>query len=745
MGLDDKKKKKIGNILALSAVAPSAIMGQIVSAVKESNNSTSWSLWGLFNSGKNKLWSIWSAVSSVFTSVLLKFGYGTESYIKKSEQDMNIKEDFEKARYLAYGKLFDLDKFAKDKVKVKDEERLSKIEGYSGEISNKVSEYESKIRSYMHGKYERLENNYHYEYDKYDGKNWELDNDYYYNGKYNGYQKSWPAEVQEKFEEYLRKIDINGTFYGTKVVDLVKHIRVLCECIVYGDEAADKDIKKLKGDLTGHLKKSRKADDLLEKCIVGEHAIANGWALLKNKLRHRIESCIDLIESYYKLKNQKENFEKNAIRKGLISNLPGRFNEEEKFEEVYYGKKLKDFYEQHTDFKSRLQLETNVPHNIEFNKNIIDESTSIKISEAVEELGKKKAENAQFEKEISEYVEKYNKAMQERLGKQENEIEELLKSGKEYSTKMRNMNINNNNFNNYVDQSEDNIDNELPSEDEVNNNQAIDNNNELDYLPKEGELEEQRKNNEKQEKIFEIIIFNKFGLLEEQNGETKKSLSEIEKIGNDILSYSKKKANEYNDFGSPLFKTTWPKEIQEPFFENINLLRKSFESKEKEFNLLNHIEKLCKTIAVGDIEAEQKIEKENDYLKKRLISRSWGLKKAELYFGIRACIHTIENNLKLELINNKDEEDKIFASIFTIKNSIPGRFNSEDFSLKSYYHYGNDENILIKLINDAARKKCLDIFKDENVVGKETAQIIKNNANFYPEPFLAQNFELENF
>ena len=105
MGLDDKKKKKIGSILALSAVAPSAIIGangSTVSAVKEGNNSTSWSLWGLFNSGKNKLWSIWSAVSSVFTSVLLKFGYGTESYIKKSEQDLNIKEDFAKARYLAY-------------------------------------------------------------------------------------------------------------------------------------------------------------------------------------------------------------------------------------------------------------------------------------------------------------------------------------------------------------------------------------------------------------------------------------------------------------------------------------------------------------------------------------------------------------------------------------------------------------------------------------------------------------------
>ena len=50
-----KKIKKAGSILALSAVAPSAIIaanGSTVSAVKESNNSTSWSLWGLFNIGK---------------------------------------------------------------------------------------------------------------------------------------------------------------------------------------------------------------------------------------------------------------------------------------------------------------------------------------------------------------------------------------------------------------------------------------------------------------------------------------------------------------------------------------------------------------------------------------------------------------------------------------------------------------------------------------------------------------------
>ena len=165
--------------------------------------------------------------------------------------------------------------------------------------------------------------------------------------------------------------------------------------------------------------------------------------------------------------------------------------------------------------------------------------------------------------------------------------------------------------------------------------------------------------------------------------------------------------------------------------ENIELLRQSFNGKQKVLSLLNHIEKLCKIIATGDIKAESKIEEENDYLKKKLISRSWGLKKAELYFGIMACIYTIENNLKQRLINNKDE--KIFASIFTIKSSIPGQFNFEDFSLKSYYHYGKDENILINLINNAAYKKHLDVFRDKDVIGEETAQIIEDNANFYPE------------
>ena len=194
-------------------------------------------------------------MSSAFTSVLLKFSYGTESYIKKSKQDLNIEEDFAKARYLAYGKLFDLGEFAKSKVK--DKERLSKIEGYSGELSNKVSEYEGRIIFYMYEKYKRLGNN-NYAYDKYDNENWELDESYYQNEEYNGYQESWPAKVQKEFEEYLIKIDINNTFYGTKVVDLVKHIRILCECIVYGDEAADKDIKQLKGNLTERLKKKWK-------------------------------------------------------------------------------------------------------------------------------------------------------------------------------------------------------------------------------------------------------------------------------------------------------------------------------------------------------------------------------------------------------------------------------------------------------------------------------------------------------
>ena len=346
--------------------------------------------------------------------MLLKFGYGEKSYIKKSEEELNIEEDFAKARYLAYSKLFNLGEFAKSKVK--DKKQLSKIEYYSGEISNIASEYESKIRTYFSEKCERLENGkmegFSYRYDRYNNGEWELDEDFY-NKEYNGYQKSWPTEVQGKFEDYLTKINVT-TFLGTKVADLIKHIRVLCECIVYGDEAADKDIKQLKVNLTERLKKSGKDDDLLKKCILEEHATYNGWTLLKNKLRHRIESCIDFIERYYELNNQENEFKNKKIREGLISNLHGRFNKE-KFEEVYYGKTLKDFYEQHIDFKSRLLFETDVPHNIEFNKNIIDEDTSKKINEAVEELGKMEAGNKIIEEKIGEEVEKFK----EQVRKQE--------------------------------------------------------------------------------------------------------------------------------------------------------------------------------------------------------------------------------------------------------------------------------------------------------------------------------------
>ena len=198
------------------------------------------------------------------------------------------------------------------------------------------------------------------------------------------------------------------------------------------------------------------------------------------------------------------------------------------------------------------------------------------------------------------------------------------------------------------------------------------------------------------------------------------------------MSYSKENANEYDNFESPLFKTTWPKGLHERFFKNIESLSSYFNGKQKELNLLKHIEKLCKNIALGDIEAEKRIKEENDYLKKRLISRSWGLKKAELYLGIRACINTIQGILNKSLINNEDEKKNIICQIFTIENSIPGQFNFEDFSLDSYCHYGKDESILISNIRDAAYQKNLDVFRDKKVIGQETAQIIENNANFYP-------------
>lgn len=136
--------------------------------------------------------------------MLLKFGYGEEIYIKKSEEDLNIEENFAKARYLAYGKLFDLGEFAKSKVK--DKEPLSKIEYYSGKIYEKVSEYESKIRLYVYKKCERLNKakvgDNRYQYDKYDNGKWELDTSFY-DEKYNGGTKKVGLQ---KYKKILKNV-----------------------------------------------------------------------------------------------------------------------------------------------------------------------------------------------------------------------------------------------------------------------------------------------------------------------------------------------------------------------------------------------------------------------------------------------------------------------------------------------------------------------------------------------------------
>ena len=79
MGLDNKKRKKAGNILVLASMAPGTIIGTGVNTVSTNDDAvkTSDTLKNFLN--RNHLGWIWSAISYV----LVKFDYITDITIRK--------------------------------------------------------------------------------------------------------------------------------------------------------------------------------------------------------------------------------------------------------------------------------------------------------------------------------------------------------------------------------------------------------------------------------------------------------------------------------------------------------------------------------------------------------------------------------------------------------------------------------------------------------------------------------------
>ena len=92
MSLDEKKKKKIGSVLLLSAIAPGTIIGTGINTVSANDDAvkTSDTLKNFLN--KNHLGWIWSAISYV----LVKFGYSTDITIRRVENNNsnnNVKKE----------------------------------------------------------------------------------------------------------------------------------------------------------------------------------------------------------------------------------------------------------------------------------------------------------------------------------------------------------------------------------------------------------------------------------------------------------------------------------------------------------------------------------------------------------------------------------------------------------------------------------------------------------------------------
>lgn len=184
MGLDNKKKKKIGSMLTLSAMAPGTIIGTGVNTVSanyvSADNDT---LENFLN--RNHLGWIYSAIHWL----LVKLGCNADFYIGK-EATMSIA-----CKLLNHYYKIENSTYKENDIK-KDEKRISEI-----------------------------------------SKNFE---DLLYFDRNESYETSWTSENKKVFRE---KLSIIEGLYGNYSKDEIEHLKKLCKLVELGDKTADYEIE----------------------------------------------------------------------------------------------------------------------------------------------------------------------------------------------------------------------------------------------------------------------------------------------------------------------------------------------------------------------------------------------------------------------------------------------------------------------------------------------------------------------
>ena len=365
MSLDDKKKKKIGNVLVLSAIAPGTIIGTGINTVSANDDAvkTSDTLKNFLN--RNHLGWIWSAISYV----LVKFGYSTDITIRRVENNNsnnNVKKEIDnvynyKANKKTENKELENNRIVENKNKDNGNNLQNKIETVRKKLINEAT---ISIAYKLFGFDYKTENFIDKENDikKYGekiseiSKNFEKSSYVYEN---ESYETSWPSKNKKLFNENLSIIE---GLYGNYSKDEIEHLKKLCKLVELGDKTADYEIE-------------------YENSYKGKELIGFGWALTKTKLYFRIEACIDLIRKKLDSCEVKDH---NKLINSLNDSLPGQFNNQE-FDEFYYGQTENSLIGLirmlATDVKEK-------DYSIYKNKNIIDDKTLNLIGKAENEINR---------------------------------------------------------------------------------------------------------------------------------------------------------------------------------------------------------------------------------------------------------------------------------------------------------------------------------------------------------------------
>lgn len=269
--------------------------------------------------------------------------------------------------------------------------------------------------------------------------------------------------------------------------------------------------------------------------------------------------------------------------------------------------------------------------------------------------------------------------------------------------------------------------------DEVVNNEKIiepsydnfgNNENNQNELPSREEIESDHRKNLFSNAIYSAV-YDLFGHSYEPNFANDNEKKELELYSKRVSETSKNFENLIAEQNYKGYEKSWPGALKDAFHNNCEFLSFYYSGPEVE-----HLEKLCKYVEMGDELADKLIKSKESAVEKEVIGRGWALTKAKLYFRIKSCINTISEKLP----NNLEEKNQLIKNL---ENSLPGKFNND--SIEGIY-YGNTENNLINQMYSLAynfneNNKDYDIYKDEKLIDKETLNITNNdlntNKNFY--------------